>query len=214
MNVVIPVLRTLSEVLTAAVAMAAFSVMLFSLQFLRRRQKLAIALVPVLQRGCIGNDSRRPSNEDGMADGSLDRFCHSARGLSLVFDGTAGNDRQENRQRRCYFCCFERLCRGDLISPAEARSLIPDRQEFAVAYRFLRSNKGFRYSFDALMYRLDSNIGYGKLRVILECMNELGLIQIFEGMYDFEIKMCEVGGKVDLNTSVIIKKLREVSAAE
>ncbi|WP_316607405.1 single-stranded-DNA-specific exonuclease RecJ [uncultured Ruminococcus sp.] len=109
---------------------------------------------------------------------------------------------------------FERFCRGDLISPAEARSLIPDRQEFAVAYRFLRSNKGFRYSFDALMYRLDSNIGYGKLRVILECMNELGLIQIFEGMYDFEIKMCEVGGKVDLNTSVIIKKLREVSADE
>ncbi len=48
MNVVIPVLRTLSEVLTAAVAMAAFSVLLFSLQFLRKRQKLAIALVPVL----------------------------------------------------------------------------------------------------------------------------------------------------------------------
>ena len=48
MSVVIPLLRTLSEVLTAAVAMAAFSVMLFSLQFLRKRQKLAIALVPVL----------------------------------------------------------------------------------------------------------------------------------------------------------------------
>ena len=48
MSVVIPVLRTLSEVLTAAVAMAAFSVLLFSLQFVRRRQKLAIALVPVL----------------------------------------------------------------------------------------------------------------------------------------------------------------------
>ena len=41
-------LRALSEVLTAAVAMTAFSVLLFSLQFLRRRQKLAAALVPVL----------------------------------------------------------------------------------------------------------------------------------------------------------------------
>lgn len=48
MNVAIPVLRALSEVLTAAVAMAAFSVLLFSLQFLRKKQKLAIALVPVL----------------------------------------------------------------------------------------------------------------------------------------------------------------------
>ena len=44
----IPVLRTLSEVLTAAVAMAAFSVLLFSLQFLKKRQKLAFSLVPVL----------------------------------------------------------------------------------------------------------------------------------------------------------------------
>ena len=48
MTYLIPVLRTLSEVLTAAVAMTAFSVLLFSLQFLKKRQKLAFALVPVL----------------------------------------------------------------------------------------------------------------------------------------------------------------------
>ena len=48
MNYFIHGLRALSEVLTAAVAMTAFSVLLFSLQFLRRRQKLAVALVPVL----------------------------------------------------------------------------------------------------------------------------------------------------------------------
>ena len=45
---IIPVLRALNEVLTAAVAMTAFSVLLFSLQFLRKRQKLAFALVPLL----------------------------------------------------------------------------------------------------------------------------------------------------------------------
>ena len=44
----IPSVRALSEVLTAAVAMTAFSVTLFSLQFLRRKQKLAISLVPLL----------------------------------------------------------------------------------------------------------------------------------------------------------------------
>lgn len=48
MSVIIPVLRTLSEVLTAAVSMTAFSILLFSLQFIRRRHKLALALVPVL----------------------------------------------------------------------------------------------------------------------------------------------------------------------
>ena len=105
---------------------------------------------------------------------------------------------------------FEAFCRGDELTREQAQSLTPSRDEFAVVYRFLRTNGGYRYSFDSLLYRLSSDIGYGKLRVILECMNELSLISIDEGMVDFEIKMCQVGGKVDLNTSVIITKLREV----
>lgn len=109
---------------------------------------------------------------------------------------------------------FERFCRGEIISSEEAGSLLPDRSEFAVVYRFLRANSGYHYSFDSLLYRINSDISYGKLRVILECMNELRLIEIDEGMYDFEIKMCEVGAKVDLDTSVIITKLREVSLDE
>ncbi len=48
MAYLIPGLRALSEVLTAAVAMTAFSVFLFSLQFMRRKQRLAFALVPLL----------------------------------------------------------------------------------------------------------------------------------------------------------------------
>ena len=109
---------------------------------------------------------------------------------------------------------FEAFCRGDELTAEQARSLMPDRQEFAVVYRYLRSNAGFSYPCEALLYRLQSGISYGKLRVILECMNELGLIRIFEGLYDFEIKMCEVKGKVDLNSSLIIKKLGEVSRSE
>ena len=45
----------------------------------------------------------------------------------------------------------------------------------------------------------------------LNAMNELGLIAINEGLYDFEIEMRRVDKKVDLNASVIITKLREVS---
>lgn len=105
---------------------------------------------------------------------------------------------------------FERFCRGDGISRDEALSLIPTREEFAVVYRFLRPD-GYHYSFDSLLYRLPGEIGCGKLRVILECMNELGLIAINEGLYDFEIEMLRVDKKVDLNASVIITKLREAS---
>lgn len=106
---------------------------------------------------------------------------------------------------------FESFCRGDHITAEEAASIIPDRDEFAVVYRCIRSSGGYRYSLDTLLYRLDCDISYGKLRVILECMNELGLIRIFEGMYTTEIKLCQVEGKVNLNDSLIIQKLREVS---
>ena len=105
---------------------------------------------------------------------------------------------------------FERFCRGDGITREEAQSLIPTREEFAAVYRFLRPD-GYHYSFDSLLYRLPGEISYAKLRVILECMNELGLIAISEGLYDFEIEMLQVEKKVDLNASVIITKLREVS---
>ena len=104
---------------------------------------------------------------------------------------------------------FESFCRGDHITPAQALSLLPSRQEFAVVYRFLRAENGFKFPFDALLYRI-GDISCGKLRVILESMNELGLIQISEGMYDFRIRMRKVGAKVDLSSSLIIKKLREV----
>ena len=106
---------------------------------------------------------------------------------------------------------FEKFCRGDSITPSQASSLIPSREEFAVVYRFLRAWGGFGYSFDTLLYRLNAGISSGTLRVILESMNELGLIRIFEGLYDFRITMCEVTGKVNLSDSVIIKKLTEVS---
>ena len=109
---------------------------------------------------------------------------------------------------------FKSFCRGDDITPDEAASILPSRQEFAVVYRFLRAENGFSYPFDALLYRIGGGIGCGKLRVILECMNELGLISISEGMYEFKVGMREVGAKVDLGSSLIIKKLREVSSNE
>ena len=133
--------------------------------------------------------------------------------LSIFIRDMRFADREEDEMLRSKEC-FERFCRGESISAQEASLLLPDRSEFAVVYRFLRANGGYRYPFDSLLYRIDSDIGYGKLRVILECMNELRLIEIDEGMYDFTIKMCEVGAKVDLDTSVIITKLREVSLDE
>ena len=48
----------------------------------------------------------------------------------------------------------------------------------------------------------------------IAAQNIIEVFMLKSWIVDFEINMCEVGGKVDLNTSVIIKKLREVSADE
>lgn len=109
---------------------------------------------------------------------------------------------------------FEAFCRGDALTSEEAASITPDRDEFAVVYRYLKANDGYRYPFDTLLYRLSAPVGYGKLRVILECMNELGLIRIDEGLYESRIRMCTVQGKVSLTDSLIIQKLQEVSRNE
>lgn len=107
---------------------------------------------------------------------------------------------------------FEAFCRGDNITKNQALMLLPSREEFAVVYRFIRSNNGFKHSVETLHYRLNcKTLTYGKLRVILECMNELSLIEIYEGMSTTNIKLCEVQGKVNLDDSLIISKLKEVS---
>ena len=109
---------------------------------------------------------------------------------------------------------FERFCRGDNVTAGEAASLLPGRDDFAVVYRYLRANNGYRWPFDTLLYRLKYPMSYGRLRVILECMNELGLIRILEGMYDSEIRLSEVEGKVSLEDSLIIRKLKEAASHE
>lgn len=107
---------------------------------------------------------------------------------------------------------FEAFCRGDNISAQQAKSLLPNREEFALVYRYLRANGGFNHSIETLHYRLSCDkLTYGKLRVILECMSELSLIEIYEGMTLTKIRLCEVEGKVNLDDSLIISKLKEVS---
>ena len=136
-------------------------------------------------------------------------FYNNTESLSVIIREMRFSDLDEDEMLRTKEL-FERFCRGDSLTASQAAELLPDREDFAVVYRFLRANNGYRKSFDSLLRRIGSGIGFGRLRVILESMNELRLIRISEGLIDFEVTLCEVQGKVDLNSSLIIQKLREV----
>lgn len=107
-----------------------------------------------------------------------------------------------------YERAYEDLCLG--MPNPRISELLPTRDEFALLYRYLRNCGEYTYSVDNLTYSLDNKINFGKIKVILEAMRELGLIEISQGLYDCRISLLNVNGRVELSSAAIIKRLREM----
>lgn len=105
---------------------------------------------------------------------------------------------------------FESFCKGESLSKDELLTLMPSRDDFALVYRYLKQNPATHYPIEVLAHRLNDKLTYGKIKVIFEAMNELGLIAIYEDMKRFEFKLLQVSGKVDLESSAIIRQLKKV----
>ena len=106
---------------------------------------------------------------------------------------------------------FEAFCRGSMLSRTQLLSILPERDDFALLYRYLREKGGYHYRIETLPGKLGYRLSYGKIRSALEAMNELGLIEIHEGLKRSKITLKNVSGKVDLESASIIRKLREVT---
>lgn len=109
---------------------------------------------------------------------------------------------------------FEYFCGGENVEKEKLLSIIPGREDFALVYRYLKSRRSGLIDPAIVVHDLPGEITYGKLKVILEAMNELGLIAIYEDMYKTEFKILEVSAKVNLNEATVIKALKEVYADE
>ncbi len=121
-------------------------------------------------------------------------------------------DEKAYLQEKCWYEAA--LCGEDLPDEILAQ-LIPNRQEFAVVYRFLRANRGWRYGLDVLCSRLQKEkIGCGKLCIILCIMDELKLMEVQLDGDQCKAAMLEVSGKVDLNSSRILSGLRKKRCGE
>lgn len=103
---------------------------------------------------------------------------------------------------------FDKFAKRYRLTKNEVMSIFPTRNDFAYVYRCLKQNKGFIYGEYALVNALNYKISMGKLIVILYSMKELGLINWQQGLYQSIIEMKE-SGKVNLEDSVFIKKLKE-----
>ncbi|MDR1565358.1 MAG: single-stranded-DNA-specific exonuclease RecJ [Oscillospiraceae bacterium] len=101
------------------------------------------------------------------------------------------------------------LYRGEAPSFEETKELIPSREDFAAVFRYLFKNKGFSGRLDFLAARLkECGISYGKLFVILTCMEESGLIDWCSQAESSVISLIPVSQKVDLEKSPFLCKIR------
>ncbi|NCB63104.1 MAG: single-stranded-DNA-specific exonuclease RecJ [Clostridia bacterium] len=113
------------------------------------------------------------------------------------------------------YALYERLCRGEDISAREAEALIPSRAEFAAVWRYLSAHARLGRVEDTAR-RLARSVAktYGmketvmRTMVCLEVMDEHGLIAVERTTDHLLISLREVEGKVDLEASDLMRRLR------
>jgi single-stranded-DNA-specific exonuclease len=127
--------------------------------------------------------------------------------LSVVIKNFKASD-EDNEKSLESNRCFEEFCKGAKLSSDEILSLTPDRNDFALLYRYLRQNGGYSFSVQTLVHKLDNKLSFGKIRVILKAMSQLNLIEMEEGLKTGRITLKSVSGKVDLESAEIIRKLK------
>lgn len=93
------------------------------------------------------------------------------------------------------------------ISKDQFDDIFPNRNDFALLYVFLRNNKGYKFPIETLVHKLEYKLSIGKIRVILQAMQELNLITMSEGINGTEISLNSVASKVSLDTAPIMVKL-------
>ena len=104
---------------------------------------------------------------------------------------------------------FEEFIGGKPLSKPIIERLTPSREDFALLYRFLQAGNGYRLPVETIVHKLGGRLNLGIIRVMLEAMRQLGLIEMEEGITGAKIKMNRVRSKVSLDSAPIMKALKE-----
>lgn len=110
---------------------------------------------------------------------------------------------------------YEGFCRGENISKDKLLTILPDRNDCALVYNYLKKrNNTTKISLEVIASTLSPSITYGKLKVILEVFNELSVIALYEDMYVTQVKLLKAEKGRSYEDTSIIKALKEVCLSE
>ena len=112
---------------------------------------------------------------------------------------------------------YEKFRRGEPLTRQEAEALLPSREEFVTLWRYLKGHAG-QAPLEATAHRLARSIARSAGRretvmrtlVCLEVFDERGLIRLEHTTDHLHIALRSVDGKVNLDDSCIMRKLRHI----
>ena len=101
---------------------------------------------------------------------------------------------------------YEKIMRRDRLTPKEAKFALPDRQQIAGIFRFIRDSGGWNYDTDVLCYRLGGDGSNAcKVLVCIDVLCELGIFRKEgEAVLPFNLQ-----NKVDLEDSALMQYLKQ-----
>lgn len=114
---------------------------------------------------------------------------------------------------------YERFCRGETITPKEARAMIPQRDEFAGLWRYLSFRNGETVDTPARLARKvahEADLWESPLRTLicLDVMEQLDLLKVSQeagGALRVKLRKHRGKGKVNLYEAPIIQKLQAIA---
>ena len=103
---------------------------------------------------------------------------------------------------------YERMRRGDTVSPAEAAACLPDRAFTAQVYRFVRDHVFFEEDIDLLSYRLGGDgSDAAKILLTIDVLKELGVFHTDENG-QLQVDNTQ---KVTLEASALLRQIRTLA---
>lgn len=113
---------------------------------------------------------------------------------------------------------YEKYRRGEALTSDEATALTPSREEFASLWRYLK-NRADGTSVEEPPVRLAKNVAHAtgsretftRTMICLEVFHERGLVHLEEKRDFLRIDLNAVDGKVDLDASYILQRLKKLT---
>ena len=116
------------------------------------------------------------------------------------------------------FALYRKYSSGENVTAEEAKELLPPRESFVAIWRYLKSHSdnGSVHGERTYLSRIISRVAglppnIVRFLICLEVFKEMELIDMLEHGSKIYIKLRKINGKVDLNSSGIIKNLRLIA---